>query len=420
MRPSSFSRLTPSLLLLAGTSLVSLAAGCASLAPGDVAEKWSATMRELQIVPVFPPREDVYIGDIYFLPSDTAEGVRTIESRNAPSDHHGFLPIPVLVGRLNLGQTLHDQYARTTTFGDTDSTNLDPSGTFSLQPSRANSFSAGPTDRPRIVGFPEFMSATFSQGDLSALVPIEALKVSVAAGFTSAKNVTVRIPVAESYSLPLSAILAGMLDANGNLKSVSGASGVFTPAHVTLLTDASSDSVAVGDTVGFLRVVNEVYLARVVDVSITGTGSFGASGRAEPLLPLPAGAPDADTDDAVVTPAPDAPVAPLNRDASTASVNAAPVDLANRLNNQLDEQISGLSPGVSTRFVTASASSIGLRTVYERPVAVGYRGVLLRLAKNADGGVSVAGLIAIDSMKPTEGGDVIIPTDRAPAPTHGS
>src|SRR5688500_5484548 len=58
--------------------------------PGYVAKEWSMTMREFGIVPVFPPREDVQVGDVYAmpLPPDVEAQVRAVKAKGE------FLPIP--------------------------------------------------------------------------------------------------------------------------------------------------------------------------------------------------------------------------------------------------------------------------------------------------------------------------------------
>ena len=54
-------------LLTAAAVLLQLA-GCASpTSPGEVARNWSCKLREMQIRPIFPPREDVHVGDVFWL-----------------------------------------------------------------------------------------------------------------------------------------------------------------------------------------------------------------------------------------------------------------------------------------------------------------------------------------------------------------
>ncbi len=50
-------------------------AGCAFTAapPGHVAKEWATAFRELQLTPIFPPREDVQVGDIYIVPVEPGE-----------------------------------------------------------------------------------------------------------------------------------------------------------------------------------------------------------------------------------------------------------------------------------------------------------------------------------------------------------
>ena len=40
--------------------------GCASpVKSGFVADQWTSNMLELGIYPIFPPREDIYVGDVF-------------------------------------------------------------------------------------------------------------------------------------------------------------------------------------------------------------------------------------------------------------------------------------------------------------------------------------------------------------------
>jgi len=68
-------------------SFVSLNSGCAtSPAPeGYVAKQWATAFRELQITPIFPPREDVQVGDIYVVPVAP-------EDEDAVFEAKGYLP----------------------------------------------------------------------------------------------------------------------------------------------------------------------------------------------------------------------------------------------------------------------------------------------------------------------------------------
>ena len=52
-----------------GILLIALfACGCSTFHTGDVYREWTSRMGELGIYPVFPPREDISVGDAYLLP----------------------------------------------------------------------------------------------------------------------------------------------------------------------------------------------------------------------------------------------------------------------------------------------------------------------------------------------------------------
>src|SRR5262245_1431490 len=103
-------------LVLALVCLAGLVSGCPKPGthdPGFVAKEWSMTMREFGVVPVFPPREDVQVGDIYVSP---AAPDKDLESRILRKSPGKFVPIPVLVGSIDVRDDLHAYYTNRLSF----------------------------------------------------------------------------------------------------------------------------------------------------------------------------------------------------------------------------------------------------------------------------------------------------------------
>jgi hypothetical protein len=310
--------------------------GCQT-STGSVAREWSAAMRELQIVPVFPPREDMIVGDIYLAeagPDEQEEVIRRV----------GYLPMPLWVASVDLRDPVAEHYSRRTTFPRTvmieDGSDIDwhqpagPPGTIGGE---------GDTGRLRLVGFPEFMNATVTGGDLSGLVPVEALALGFGAGFSDVRRVTVSVPVAESYGLPLAEVIAAMPET------------LPIPIRTVdlLFPEAVRQPPGCRMTLGHLRLICEVYYARVLDISCE------TSRRAEldASLGLATGAAFRQED---------------------------PAGRASILNQEMSGALADLTPGSALRFVAVGERAVSLRRVFERPVAIGYRGTWLALIQEID------------------------------------
>lgn len=361
--------------------------GCVSTPRGAAAREWSLSLRELQIVPVFPPREDVYVGDVYAIDQDE---IKLFEKRyGAYKD--GFLPIYVLAAHVPLQQGTSDFYAKRPSFPRSDLAGTDPS--HAAQPTNEpdNVYTSGDVSRLRIVGFPEFMSATITQGDIAAFIPTEAVNIGAAAGFTHSQQVKISVPVAESYAYPSAQAFAA---AEQYLKD----SGINKVLGVDPLV------VPDGAILGHLRLITEVYYTRVIDVSFFNSQSRGARIDAKINTPPGIGSPESPP-----PPAP-APSTPSSGPTSPPPADGAPPDaastassLVNDLNNQLDAAMASQVPGGKVRFVSAGAYGVAMRRTFERPVAIGYRGLLIAVQRTGKDGITLVSKGSISSFVPTGG-----------------
>jgi len=394
---------------------VFLTSGCAtSPAPeGYVAKQWATAFRELQITPIFPPREDVQVGDIYVVPVAPDDEDAIFEAR-------GYLPRGMWVHTLDLNSQINAFYEQRPSFPQTNIERVElfkttwerikdqsaedikrytenyiefldsfnraypalPQPVSSTDLWDASGKPVGDARRLRIVGFPEFLSATFTQGDLSAFLPTDSGSTGAQAMFSDARSVTVKVPVAESYGLPMSIILPalrdqqtyppskwGKLGLNLNLDDVS-----HSPFdYVNAFADHKDGSVrldAQGNFVVRLRIATEVYYARVLDITIQATKQAAASVQVTDAAPTEgesaagnSGSTAPDDDDVDVD------------DQASAELRAA--RLENRI-SALEKDKSrvpeGALPGGSARVLSVSNNQIGMRRVFDRPVAIGFRG----------------------------------------------
>ena len=407
---SAYLSLTPRTVSLACMLLMSMS-GCMTTPPGHVVREWSTTIRELGITPIFPPREDVQVGDIYMAPIVPDEEKAVLKSK-------GYLPLGLWVGTATIKKDISKFYSERSSFPVTSKTGSD-------QPRTTGTDVLMDTDkqRLRLVGFPMFMSTSLSSGSLSGLIPAEAVGVAASAGFTMGRRVTVSIPRAESYAVP-AAVLLNKLTAAAESEdraqkkwSVLG-SGGFNPEDIDIYLPTEQKTILSKNRLwhenkyGYVRVITEVFYARELDITIESSRGAGFAFDARPSanlgvsLPVASNAassspvaapnalPDGDTG-ASGTPPPPA-VAP-----AVQFQQPTPQQIAAELNRQLDEGMQRSTPSVGARFVSAGNNGVGLRVTFERPIAVGYRGMLLKVFK--DGTIEGAGSIgsAVPTAAPT-------------------
>jgi hypothetical protein len=240
-----------------------------------------------------------------------------------------------------------------------------------------------------LVAFPEFFSATFTKGNLSAIVPSQAANLAFGVAGSNAQSVTVKIPAAESVGLSISAIADALMKSGNPVvtpetitdgeeqkaikpflnKQLAGSDGTYKKAFSETwlrlkdpYRNALKMTVPTSTDVVWARVITEVYYARVIDISIQSSKSRGANINVN----NPQGAEDEEAAD----------------NATQKDVAQQAVDTANRLNAKL-KAIGGLTvPGGQIQFVTASNQGVSMRRVWEHPVAVGFRGFVVEIHKD--------------------------------------
>ena len=345
--------------------------------------EWSQTMRELGIVPIFPPREDVQIGDIYAYPYDP-DAKETEQALLKGDLRIGISPRWASLDLLDLIKAEYEQRPSwpPTPASYSEILSPPPGQTIPRTPDKVWNQPSGPGNifesepemkRLRLVGFPDFASATFSQGDLSAVIPIEALNLALGAGWSDAKSVIVKVPSAESYALSQSVILDELLEGAAqedrqSLQSrytdpkfsglISGPLQKIKEPYRNGLTFIAEQSL---QTL-WLRVTTEVYYARALDIAVQSKRTAGGAASVKPIasVPVPGDQPRPEVIDPSLT--------PLQR--------------AQQLNHSLAQAGASTVPGGFFRFVTATDASVSMRRVWERDIAIGFRGLLLEVDKH--------------------------------------
>lgn len=369
---------------------------------GYVMNEWSTQMRQLGIVPIFPPREDVHVGDLYVYHTYRPDSKETERLMKKGDYRIGIIP---RWSRLkNVVELVDGEYRTIISLPSTpapretpkepgngkngDDPKEDPckgengedpkkkpgndKPSYNLpigdipQPNTGDDpiFRADcKPNRLRMTAFPEFMSATFSQGNLSALIPIEAINLALGAGWSRSKAVTLKVPYAESYGISGQKAFETLFEQSSTGKY--RLKKDYYPTTIALLVPGKVTPQQAKDGIVpnrlWIRVITEVFYARSLDIGIE---SKRASGARLSVTPVTIQKTDEKGNTTTVT----------IQDPAAAAVARATV-----LNEYLKQ--SGLSStiGGSAQYVTASDASISMRRTWERPVAIGIRGYLIEI-----------------------------------------
>ncbi len=190
---------------------------------------------------------------------------------------------------------------------------------------------------------------------------LEARQLRLAAGYTTGSS--------ETSSSTTKKLLASLHDAA--LFQTGKAFGHTQLYGIGVALDSLEDE----DTY-YVRVATEVYYARALDVSLFTSSSFGARAQLAPAT-LSA-TPDGETR------TPQTQFAVDGSATGSASGQAAIDNLVKRIGTTQEV------PGGAVQFVGLTERSIGLRRVFDRPVAIGFRGITLRVFVNSG---KIAGVV---------------------------
>ncbi len=298
--------------------LVVLLGACAT--PGRelerVAKDWCLTIRASQVLPVYPPSEDVEPGDVFLVDTSLADQARTYEER-------GFLPLDQLVTRLR--GLPYDAFYRDGYF--------------------ENPYGKVPHDRPSAgtspsapkVAFPAYSFRVDRSQGLKLALPLSGVPVGLGLLGASQAQGSVTIRDASTYAIDGEALARKLYEwwnADGDVRDAFGAIARDTERPV------------------YLRAVTRVFLARGVTVSLVSLegGGAGVDAGAAPQVEL----------QKLAIEQPD--LAPKAAAAYREALAAL-----------------GGPPGGAVRLVQASSRAVTIDEDFERPLVLGYLGFDVRV-----------------------------------------
>jgi hypothetical protein len=396
---------------IAGAMVVACLCGCNTVKDGFVANQWSRNISELGMHPLFPPREDLYVGDVFL----NADGDKL------PAD--GLHLASLIVATELSGQYVHRP--------DLPASAAGSDGLFGAQIHQM---------RMKTVALPYFVRVVATGAEVGAFVPVDAMIVK--AGFTadSVQSASVTISSASSISLPWTAVDHFLHDDNGGLCLRDEHGSCDTTATMLMLRRVGgyAESMCHAPTT-FQRlfgkrdlspyvdlfVVSEVYYGQTFDITLHVSGNAGAAlgvtaaasaavtavsaaassaGSAASAADTAAGAATtaaaaasaaasgvadkttaaSQAADAATASAKQATAAAsLAASAAAAAINASDLATAQSAAMRADiaraQQLAPAAPGVSVTFGQSSSGDVGLRQTYDHPIAIGYRGVTFKV-----------------------------------------
>ncbi|HEX5138301.1 MAG TPA: hypothetical protein VFY93_15100 [Planctomycetota bacterium] len=281
-----------------------------------VAKDWCLTIRASQVLPVYPPSEDVEPGDVFLVDTSLADQARVYEEK-------GFLPLDQLVTRLR--GLPYDAFYRDGYFEN-------PFGNVPHERPSAGTSPSAPK-----VAFPAYSFQVDRSQGLKLALPLSGVPVGLGLLGSSQARGSVTIRDASTYAIDgetLARKLYAWWNADEDVRDTFGAIARDTGRPV------------------YLRAVTRVFLARGVTVSLVSLDSAGAG--------VDAGVPPQVELQKLAMEQPDlAPKAAAAYRDALATI--------------------GGPPGGSVRLVQASTRAVTLDEDFERPLVLGYLGFDVRI-----------------------------------------
>ena len=323
----------------------------------SVSEQWNEAIAQLGIEPVYPPQEDISVGDVFAIITDDAHF------------NISAAPLPgrsVKIAHIDVTKDIEDAYKETYKFPDTNIKPASPSEIWKQARSDGSLFVIPlPRSELPIVLFPGYTIARVKSFGSGALA--DGILGSFGSQARSSESVELKIALAETYGIP-SLQASGRLGAfctEGKLRAV--CTDNIVRRQLSMLVGDKIYETLPGSNKPRLSVelalVNRVYMTRSIEtkinrntaaagqVRIGGEGVKGAAGAGEPK-------------------ADDQPAK----------------DVLGNLKKQLDDQqkeiaqlkksLEAVSPGAAATIASGHTDEISLtETLLQRPVVFGIRTV---------------------------------------------
>lgn len=346
--------------LVCGSVAAALLNGCAATKwfekPTDLADQWSKQMLQYRIHPVFPPAEDIQVGDVFI----------TCQKPYVPGDSGlitDFAPFPVRLTRIPSAQGALTSYYQ-------GSVVLAP------DPAKPASAVAAGSLKLRNLSLPEFFRVHATGGQFGALLPAGTTLAGIGISSEEVESVDVAVTSSGSVALPVDAMakLVSTVTVAGALQYISDYdTKVCKPSHY--------EATAV--------VVNEVFAAYAISVSLNAKKSSAFAANAALALPTDSTRKAAfDALSQYFQPASAPAAAPAASAASTPTArDVLFVDTLKSLLGEANSSYEMSHPGVKVGFYSGTSAGVRMDREFSSPVVIGVR--LLRVTPDKNGKLDV-------------------------------
>lgn len=351
-----------------GVFLVALNACSSSKVPEvPVEEQWRKTIHNFSLIPIYPMRESVFVGDVRLTVDPSVVQPQILPYRN--------------IGRIDLSKDLKDYYKRQPEFPVTKlPENGNGSGTEGKawpQPKLAVGESifgpGGGENRLRLAALPGVKVATVFQGSVGARAPVQGVgNVGAGAAAESSRILEISLTGIEELEAPSDFVLKEAFE-NFCKKPESG----FTPENLRF---------ALAQMIGEptpellekakpkIAIISRVLYARSIDYTFKTDQGFGADVAAvtEGLKSL------VELSQALGPGGTQNPTEVQPTESSTLSARAEIARMAASLRSKLS---ASSSPGVALSATFVDARGVTLTQTFERPMAFGVQTVSYNLGE---------------------------------------
>ena len=340
-----------------GVLVVALNACSSSDVPEvPVEEQWRKTIHNFSLIPIYPMREGVFVGDVRLTVDPSVVEPQILPYRN--------------IGHIDLSEELESHYTKRPEFPATKTPeNLTGSATEQKawpQPTAPNSIfsSGGSANRLRLAALPGVKVATVFEGSVGARAPVQGVgNVGAGAAAESRRVLNISLSGIEELEAPSDFLLKQKFDSlckddkSGytleNLRFVLGQMiGVPTPE----LLEKAKPKIAI---------ISRVLYARSIDYTFDTDQGFGADIVAvtEGLNAL------VELSDALGSGGSDGSQTTTEVQPTESSASAARAEIAKAVASLRSTLSGSNSPGVALSATFVDARGVTLKQVFERPMA---------------------------------------------------
>lgn len=381
------------------TLMGSLAACANNVDTVPVKKKWTETVRNFALIPIYPMREDVHVGDLRLVVAPDAVGDYRLGYRN--------------LGHLPIEDSLQQYYAKRKGLpklvkapDEADTTPSPADGPGWQQPEDSSGIFTvpnppGPVTRPRLAALPGVTLARFAGAEIGGGAPLGPIQAAFGLGGSDDLEMSITLSGIETIEAPDDITVIRLLnracdeDSDGSYPALyDGEALDFSLRQLVSFEDGGdgkSEAERIAETKPQVVAITRVFYARAIDYSFSLDREFAANLLAtleglEELQQMAAlglttaqqqgeGEPEEEGSEAGEDEAPETP-APTQE--------AILGDLVTRVGELRRSFAAAPAPGVSAAFAFFDSRGLTLREVFERPLAFA-----------ADG-------LAVDASRPSE------------------